>query len=203
MEDMPTPAQTSLAEIVRAGRDVIEAGGLDALTMNRVAASVGVRAPSLYKRLQDRDELVRLVAEDVACELASCLDAAATTGDPSTDLRALLAATRDFAHRNAEGYALVYARLPQPARPDREVLARASAAVLRTTAVLAGEEQSLPAARTLVAWLHGFVTMELAGAFRLGGDVDSAFEYGVDRLVDAVTSGVATSDCAHRERYVP
>lgn len=189
---MPTPAQTSLAEIVRAGRDAIEDGGLDALTMNRVAAAVGVRAPSMYKRLRDRDELIRLVAEDVARDLSSCLDEAATTGDPSTDLRALLVTARDFAHRHPEGYALVYTRLPQPSRPDREVLARASAALLRTTATLAGEEQALPAARTLVAWLHGFVTMELANAFRLGGDVDAAFEYGVDRLVDVITSG-----CSH------
>lgn len=171
--------------------------------MNRVAATVGVRAPSMYKRLRDRDELIRLVAEDVARDLSSCLDQAATTGDPSTDLRALLATARDFAHRHPEGYALVYARLPEPARPDREVLARASAAVLRTTAALAGEGQALPAARTLVAWLHGFVTMELAGAFRLGGDVDAAFEYGIDLLVDVITSGAATPERDRRQMFAP
>ena len=36
-------------------------------------------------------------------------------------------------------------------------------------------------------WAHGFVSMELAGAFRLGGDVDAAFDFGIDRLTDALT----------------
>lgn len=183
---MPAPAQTSLEEIVRAGREILEAGGLDALTMNRVADAVGVRAPSIYKRLSHRDELVRLVGEAVATDLATTLEEVAT--EPRPDVRLLLARGRSFAHRHPEGYALLYARLPERARPRREVLAAASATVVDAAAALAGEEHALPAARTLVSWLHGFVTMELAGAFRLGGDVEEAFRYGVDRLVDVITS---------------
>ena len=34
-------------------------------------------------------------------------------------------------------------------------------------------EHGLEAARTVVAWANGFVGMELAGAFRMGGDVDA------------------------------
>ena len=34
--------------------------------MQRVAAAVGVRAPSLYKRVDGRGELVRLITIDVA-----------------------------------------------------------------------------------------------------------------------------------------
>jgi hypothetical protein len=30
--------------------------------------------------------------------------------------------------------------------------------------------------------------MELAGAFRLGGDVDRAFAYGIERLTDAIAA---------------
>ena len=51
---MPTPARTSLEEIVGAGRAILRAEGLEGLTMQRVAAAVGVRAPSLYKRLPGR-----------------------------------------------------------------------------------------------------------------------------------------------------
>jgi hypothetical protein len=40
----------------------------------------------------------------------------------------------------------------------------------------------------VTAFAHGFVSMEITGAFRLGGDVDEAYRYGVDALVDALTS---------------
>ena len=38
------------------------------------------------------------------------------------------------------------------------------------------------------AWATGFLQMELAGAFRLGGDVDEAFDYGLDRLIHGLTA---------------
>ena len=76
--------------------------------------------------------------------------------------------------------------MPEEARLDPELNARASEALLRTAAELAGRDQALEAARTVVAWATGFINMELAGAFRLGGDVDRAFAYGIDRLTTAI-----------------
>jgi AcrR family transcriptional regulator len=188
MEDtrLPTPARTSVDEIVAAGRSILEAEGLDGLTMQRVAAAVGVRAPSLYKRVRDRWALVRLIVADIATELATALEAAATTGDPRADLRALATAYRGFALSHPEAHALLFARLPEPARVDPALNARAAEPILRTAAALAGPHQALEAARTVVAWANGFVGMELAGAFRLGGDVDAAFEYGVDRITRSI-----------------
>ena len=183
---MPTPARTSVDEIVAAGRSILEAEGLERLTMQRVAAVVGVRAPSLYKRVRGRDDLVRLIANDVARELADMLDAAATGGDPRTDLRALAVAFREFALAHPEAYTLLFARLPEAARVDPAVNARASETLLRTAAALATPEHALEAARTVVAWANGFVSMELADAFRLGGEVDRAFAYGIDRLTRSI-----------------
>ena len=191
---MPTPAHTSLDEIVRAGRRLLERDGLDRLTMQRVAESVGVRAPSLYKRIDGRAELIRLIAEDVVGELAGILDAS-ETGDAREDLGALARAFRAFAHANPAAYDLVFARLPEGHEIDPQTNARSSASIIRTAGHLAGAEHALDAARMVVAWAHGFVSMELAGAFRLGGDVDEAFEFGIGRLAAAIadtrTSGPA------------
>ena len=63
---MPTPPRTSLPEIVAAGRSILEADGLGGLTMQRVAEEVGVRSPSLYKRVRSRGDLIRLIADSVA-----------------------------------------------------------------------------------------------------------------------------------------
>lgn len=179
---MPTPARTSVAEIVSTGRAVLEAEGLDGLTMQRIAEAVGVRAPSLYKRVRSRGDLIRLIGNDVAGELAAILDGAASSGDPRTDLSAIADAFRSFALRHPEGYRLLFARLPDGARIDPELNARAVESLLRTAARLGGEERALDTARTVVAWATGFIALELAGAFRLGGDVDRAFAYGIDRL---------------------
>lgn len=183
---MPTPARTSLQEIVAAGRRALAEEGLDGLTMQRVATDVGVRAPSLYKRVENRAALVRLVVEDVLRDLAASLEAATVTGNPATDLRELAHAFRRFAHAQPNAYGILFSRVPDEFAPDSRFLELASSPVLRTAAALAGSEDALPAARTITAWATGFLRMELAEGFQLGDDVDEAFDYGIERLVAAL-----------------
>ncbi|TVT36816.1 TetR/AcrR family transcriptional regulator [Amycolatopsis rhizosphaerae] len=177
---MPARAQTSTAVVVAAGRRLLEERGTDALTMRDVADAVGVRTPSLYKRVRSRSDLLRLVLEDVADELTAAIDTAANSGDPTADLRALMAAYRRFAHANPVAYALMYA--PQTVSGATTRSERSSATLLRLVTELAGPRHTLQAARTIVAWANGFIAMELAGAFRLGGDIDQAWEFGLDRV---------------------
>ncbi|MCC2315531.1 TetR/AcrR family transcriptional regulator [Cellulomonas xiejunii] len=172
---MPTPDRTSLEEIVAAAWAVLEAEGLSGLTMQAVAVKVGVRAPSLYKRVRDRDALLALVAVAAVDEVARRLEPAATLADIARTYRA-------FAHECPQGF-----RLIQSAGADPVSLARASEPVLRIAADLVGPGEALEAARLVTAWATGFLTMELAGAFRLGGDLDEAFEYGLARLTAALT----------------
>jgi AcrR family transcriptional regulator len=187
---VPTPSRTSVEAIVEAGRAILDERGLDALTMQAVAAAVGVRAPSLYKRVQDRDALVRLIAQAVVTDLGEALDAAADTGTPRSDLRAIAFAFRAWAHAHPGGFALLFAPIPDAWRLPPDAGSRALDAMFRTVAALAGPDEVLEAARTVVAWSGGFVSMELAGAFKLGDDVDAAYAFGVERLATAI-SGVS------------
>jgi AcrR family transcriptional regulator len=181
---MPAPARTSTEAVVAAARALLERDGLEALTMQGVARAVGVRAPSLYKRVASRDALVGLIVESAALELADEVDGVIEGDDPAHDLRALAVAFRDFAHRNPATYPLLFA--PRKADTSVAVRDRAVAAVRRVAGRLAGAEHELSASRMVVAWANGFVSMELAGAFQLGGDVDEAWSFGLDGLVRAL-----------------
>nr|MDT0660701.1 TetR-like C-terminal domain-containing protein [Micromonospora sp. DSM 115978] len=183
---MPTPDRTSLDEIIAAGRAILESDGIAKLTMQAVADRVGVRAPSLYKRVRSRDDLVGLIAEATVRDLGDKLAAVGVSADPRRDLAELARTVRAFAHSRPAGYRLIFAPNPDTARPSLDSLTHAVAPVLRVAATLAGEAHALEAARTITAWANGFINMELAGAFNLGGDIDRAFEFGITRLGDAL-----------------
>src|SRR5262249_24990105 len=155
--------------------------------MARLAQLVGVRPPSLYKHVRDRGDLIRLIGNDAVAELGTRIARAAGSGDPRHDLQAMARAHRVFAYDYPEAYQLLWSRLPEGWRFDVELKARASGPVLRAVGALGGDAEMLVAARTYLAWAQGFVSIELAGAFRLGGDVDAAFEYGLERLTTALS----------------
>lgn len=186
---MPTPDRTSLTEIVAAGREILESSGLSGLTMQAVATHVGVRAPSLYKRVRDRDALIIAVVESVIDDLASELERVerdAGDGERSSGRLAALGTTfRAFAQARPEGFRLMFT-----ASAPLESLDRAAAPVLRASAELVGDDDSLDAARLVTAWMTGFLQMELAGAFRLGGDVDQSFDYGLERIIRSLATKV-------------
>lgn len=173
---MPTPVRTTLDEIVAAAARLLDAGGTAAVTMQAVAVEVGVRAPSLYKRVRDRDALLALVGADAAGDLTRRLETA-------SDLDGQLHAFRSFGHARPEAFRLLFASVV-----DADTLAQTSAPVLRATTDIVGEDRALDAARLLTAWATGFVTMELAGAFRLGGDLDEAYRYGCAHLVRSLVN---------------
>lgn len=168
---MPSPEKTSLGAIVAAGREILESDGQKGLTMQSVAARVGVRAPSLYKHVRDRAALLTAVAEAAIEELTVRMEA--TDGSFEEAVRAY----RRFAQERPEGFRLMMSAVAPP-----EALGRAAAPLLRVSRQLVGERDMLNAARLVTAWATGFIGMELAGAFQLGGDVDQAFEYGIVHL---------------------
>jgi AcrR family transcriptional regulator len=183
---MPTPDRTSLSQIVQAGRDILESAGIAGLTMTAVADRVGVRAPSLYKRVRNRDDLVRLIIEATVRDLGERLAAIGAGTDPRRDLAELARDLRAFARARPMGYQLISAPRPGLAGPGIEEMTHAIEPVMQVAGNLAGEHHALEAARTFIAWASGFISMELAGAFKLGGDIDQAYEFGIAHLIDAL-----------------
>ncbi len=189
---MPTPSRTSLDAITAAGGDILDTSGLPGLTMQAVAQAVGVKPPSLYKHVADRDALVGLVADAAATDLAAHLAGHGYSAGPAGhgysaglaehgELAGLARSLRAWATAHPERFRLVFSGHGSP-----EVAAAAGAPLLKAARDLVGPADKLSAARLLTAWATGFISMELAGAFQLGGNVDEAFEYGIGRLTAAM-----------------
>jgi AcrR family transcriptional regulator len=180
---LPAIAKTSDDDVVLAARKLIEREGADGVSMQAVADQVGVRAPSLYKRFTDRAALLAAVERNAFASLARTLERAAKTGKPATDLVEMGRAYRRFAKSHPRLYEMLFSR-SAPRGPDAD-RARAEAAkpLIERVAELTGEKHALTSARVVTAFVHGFVSMENAGAFRLGEGVDDAYEQGLSMLL--------------------
>ena len=189
----PAPARTSRVAIVAAARALLEEGGLEAVTMQAVADRVGVKAPSLYKRFPGRPALIAAVAGDVAAELGAVVAPAVDVADPADAVRLVADRYRAFAKRSPGAYQLLFTRLLPEANPTAEANAAGAAGLLLVTERLAGRERALETARLLTAFVHGFASMELAGAFRLGGDVGVAYRFGIAAIITGVRATDSTA----------
>jgi len=182
----PAPARTTDAAIVAAARELLEAGGPEAVTMQAVAERVGVRAPSLYKHVASRSALLGAIAAVALGVIGAALATAARSGDPRQDLRSMALATRAWARRAPNAYRHIFGATPGVDRPSAMLGAAAVAPVLDACTSLVGPAHALDAARLVTAYVHGFTSMDLAGGFGLGGDVDGAFRWGIDTLTRAL-----------------
>jgi AcrR family transcriptional regulator len=180
---MPAHPKTTDAQVVQAARHLVEREGRDGFSMNDVAASVGIRAPSLYGRFNDRAGLLGAVELQVCAELAGLLGKAVIANDPEGTLMAQAKAVRRFATRNPNSYSLLFDVRSVPTEEGATARAAALLPLMPPLAALVGEKNALAAARVLTPFLHGFISMDLANAFRLGGGLDAAFKRGVSTIL--------------------
>lgn len=181
---MPTPAKTSGTELVAIALDLIEAGGVEALTVSAVAKAAGIKGPSIYKHFADRLALLKAVELHVLHELEAVLRAETRGQAPRERLSAMAQSYRRFANERPHRYAVIYSR---NVADDPELAAACLFSAqplfeeLRAAGVAA--ERILPLSRTFTAFLHGFVSMEIVNAFRLGGDLERDFALSLDTIL--------------------
>lgn len=158
------------SQAVAAARVLLEREGEAALSMRRVADVLGIRAPSLYKHVADKAELeVELIAQGLA-------EIGAAMADAPPRLAGVAAAYRSWALEHPALYLLMTQRpLPRDRLPAG-LEASSSSPLLR---VLPDEH----AARAAWSAAHGLVSLELAGRYPAGADLDAAWA----AMVDAFT----------------
>ena len=176
------------AQVVDAAGEIADAEGLEAVTLARVAAALGVRSPSLYNHVAGREGLLRGLAAQSTRELAVALRRAAT-GRAGADAIAAVArrAARVRAARIRGATRPRSRRRPAATPSTSRRRPRRSTCSPRCSggSGLEGDEL-IHAARALRSAVHGFAALEAAGGFGLAVDRDDSFR----RLVEALAAGI-------------
>jgi len=152
-------------QVVLAAAELADAEGLAAVSLSEVARRSGVRTASLYSHVAGLDDLLARLAALALTEIAdrAAADLAGVAGRQA--LGALCDAYRDYGLAHPGRYAATRHPL-DPAGPAGAAARRhaeLTRAVLRGYGL--GEEGQVHAVRLVGSVVHGFVTLELAGAF--------------------------------------
>jgi AcrR family transcriptional regulator len=183
---MSAPAKTSDNVIKSAARKILEAEGLENLSMQTVAEAVGIRAPSLYKHFASRADLLKALTGDALQDLKQAVDKSVRPGSHHSKLQRMANAYRTFAKRNPGAYNLIFNTEAAQEEADLRARMMSAATLLNILSEAIGPDKALLGARTLVAFLHGFIVMETGGLFRFGGDVNAAFNFGLNAILEAL-----------------
>jgi AcrR family transcriptional regulator len=160
-----------VAQILVAARTVLAAEGPHALTMRRLAAELGIQAPSLYKHLPGKPAVIEALIAVALAELGSAVHDSLRRTRRGREVAALLRAYRAWALAEPNLYRLASAGpLPREALPS---------GLLRWAAepfhVVAGEPGL---ARALWSYAHGMVVWELDGRHPAGPELDATWSAG-------------------------
>jgi AcrR family transcriptional regulator len=176
---MAYPKLLSSADILKAAVQMVEHDGADGLSLRAVASALGVRAPSLYRYFPHKEALEVAVAEEIWIVVLGELQAASATADPDTRFRRTADAYLRFARERFSLYTFVVQN-----GLSKTYGSKASKAVwnllLEAASGVSGQPDDTAAAVAVWSFLHGYATLEHAGAFGASGP-----KGGLDRGVEA------------------
>src|SRR3954453_4094210 len=167
-------------EILDVAASVLEEEGPDALTMRELADRMGIRAPSLYKHVREKEDIVAGVQERALIDMGRHLSETGGHG-----LAALAEAYRSWARAHPRLYEVATRR---PLARDRIAPGVEDAAAAPLVAAVGGDEHL---ARALWALAHGLVDLELSGRFPPHADLDITWRTALSRFQRA------TAPCSH------
>ncbi len=173
--------------ILNAAERLYRAGGMDALSIRRVAADVGLTPMAIYRHYRDKDALVDALVAAGFARWEGYLAEAVRAATPVARVAAALSAYRDFALAEPRAFELMFLT-------PRRGVARAPGSLTLTPspsfgAVLASVQQAIadgdlqsgdPAELILIVWsaAHGLIALHCTGRF---GHDDAIFRPIYDR----------------------
>jgi len=166
------PLSPRANEIVDAARELLEEEGPDALSMRRLAERIGIRAPSIYKHIPDKQALENALISAGFAEQADAFENAVQGSDDA--VYAIAQAYREFARKHPHLY-----RLMTEGRLDRSNLVP-GAEDRAALPVYEAFGRDIDLARAAWAFAHGMTILELNNRFPPDADLDAAWARGID-----------------------
>lgn len=178
MIEAPELRSPRVRDVVEAARRILEREGPDGLTMRRVAERMGIRAPSLYKHVDGKEELEELLMADAFHELGQQLhDAVGSLGKGGSRKKALTELARVY-RRWALAHPHLYRLVTGGPLPRERMPEGLEAWTAEPVVMAAGGDPDR--ARAVWAFAHGMTILELDGRFPPDADLDAAWAAGID-----------------------
>ena len=154
----------NIDSISHAALEIVSQRGVDLLSMRTLATSLGIKAPSLYDHVKNRDHVIALV------QAAGLRDFGAGFATAGTTVRDKVLFYRTWALANANLYPVVFQQ-----KLHRELLPTGlEASVLGLVLEAAGG--SHVQARVIWAQLHGLVDLELQARLPTDADMKATWD---------------------------
>lgn len=176
--------------VVQVAAELINAEGLEALSLGRLAEKLSIRTPSLYNHVDGLSGLRRELSLLNARNLAARLNEAAIGQSGPELVRAFMQAIRSYIKENPGLYMSTVRASGTQAEADPKLEQEEARSVKVGMAVMASfgleGEEAVHALRGLRSLVHGFATLEVSGGFGLPLDLDESFT----RLVNLFIAGL-------------
>ena len=188
MSDMAARVGVSREDVVSTAMDIVDREGAGALSLARVARTLGIRTPSIYAHVDGQAGLTRALWCAAVDEFGDALQAAVAGRSGDQALFAFAAGFRNYALRRPHRYQLVV-RWPEPWDDEtRAAIHKGNQAYFDVVESLGLDRvEAMHAGRTLRAAIHGFVELETNDV--LGREnVDDSFVY----LISMIAAGMRT-----------
>jgi AcrR family transcriptional regulator len=174
--------QVTAEAVIDAAVNIVKASGLDALSLNSIAALLQVKPPSLYNHVKGIEDVRRRLFEVVLQKMAAAVDRVAVGRSKEEALREIAHAYRRFAKEEPELYR-VYTHAPKVENGAAlvENLAQTLRKVLSAFGLSARAEVNF--IRLFHSSLQGFVSLENAGFFNQDADINESFRVLIDSQI--------------------
>ncbi len=146
---------------------IIVTNGVDSLSMRTLGTALGIKAPSLYDHVKNRDEVIALV------QSAGLLDFGNGFADAGPRVRDKILFYRQWALANPNLYPVVFQQ-----RLHRELLPPGLEENVLALVIVAAGGSHLQA-RAIWAQLHGLIDLELRGRFPADADIKATWEQAI------------------------